>query len=77
MTDSTDKSIREYKETHILRNNPGMIRDCWLEQGANDLTILVIRQMKFDSNGSGAETKVIRLVGDEINALIQLIAASR
>ena len=56
------------KPTTILRVNPGMLRDAWLETDASNNTVLVIRQVKF-SDGGSAEIKLFRLVADEIDAL--------
>lgn len=70
---STQDSVANYPTTKLLRNNPGMVRDCWMEKGSEGVDVLVIRQIKFDSNGSGPEAKVIRLVGEEIADLYDVI----
>lgn len=50
----------------ILRSNPGMIRDCWVETDPNSKEVIYcIRQISFDSNGAAGETKLIRLTAKE------------
>lgn len=59
--------------TTILRNNPGMFRDCWAEKDSTGNLVFVIRQIKFNTEGSEPVPKVIRLSQDEAWALVQAI----
>lgn len=58
-------------ESTILRSNAGMIRDAYVEY-KDGVNILVIRQIKFDANGSNPETKVIRLTPSEADDVCRL-----
>jgi len=60
----------KWTETHILRNNDGMFRDCWF---TNDEQYFCIRQTKFDENSSLPVTKIIRLSPEETLIVYQVI----
>lgn len=62
-----------YPSTMILRNNPGMFRDCWAEKDSAGNWIFAIRQIKFNAEGSNPVPKVIRLSQDEAWQLVQAI----
>lgn len=66
--------------TLILRNNPGMIRDMWIEPDphASDKDVLVIRQIKDVQKGEASATvdiKVFRFPEPEMEALLYQLKA--
>jgi hypothetical protein len=66
------KGPDEYPATTILRNNPGMLKDCWIETKDGEV-VLRIRQVRFGESG-GPSTRTITLVDSEIQGLVDTIA---
>jgi len=58
--------------TTVLRNNSGMIRDCWWETDEKNLKIFVLRQISYCPNGE-LKAKVLRLTIDEVESLRQAL----
>jgi len=57
----------------VLRGNAGMIRDVFVAEDKSAFKegpILVIRQIKFNDDGSDGETKIIRLTLSEAEMLM-------
>ena len=60
---TTIDETAQYQHTIILRSNPGMIRDCWIEKADDTNKIaVVLRQIRFYDDGR-VDSKVIRFVG--------------
>jgi len=60
-----------YIVTVLLRNNPGMVRDCWFTKEE----YFCIRQTKYNQDGTEPETKIMRLAPNEVVEMYNVIKA--
>jgi len=59
--------IANGKDLMIICGSPEMIKDAYI----NHEKVLVLRQVKFDSNGSVTDSKVFRLMQNEVESLLK------
>jgi hypothetical protein len=63
-----------FGKTTVLRNNPGMFRDCYYEKDGEEI-FLVLRQIKLpNTDESGIKIKQFRLDETELKILKEFLA---